>query len=321
MLDYRIELENRGLDPYDSGSHYLMMNCPMHEDSNPSFSVSLLDGSYRCFGCEGRGTFAELIAALDDITVAEAIAKIRSDTSVDDNLSVLEASLEDEDNRAIVFNEKSFHKVFIPIWGTPAEWYLRAKHGAERPELDAPRSLRKSIISRFDVRWAATGRYVGRVVLPIRMPSGKITSYVGRTVYAGTQPKTKKSISPMHTLFGIHELLSHFGSVKSVVLVEGEFDAMYLQQFGVPALANMGTSILTKYQIRILRSLKAMVVLSYDGDKAGRIAMFGDGNKRVGEMSTLSRMMPTIAVNLPDGKDPNALDPYEIREVYGRFIK
>ncbi len=320
MIDYQDELEKRGLDTHQTGDDYMMMLCPFHDEMNPSFSVSTKDGTFRCFGCEERGTFADLIAELEDVSISEAIRQIKSDTKISDLLSVIEKGLEPKDEVLSYFNERSFHSVFPPVWGTLGENYLLTPQDTPVDmTLAKPRGLTREIVERFDVRWGERGKYAGRVIFPIRMPSGKILSYVGRTIYKKVHPKTRKPRSPARTLFGIYELLRHFGKTKYIVLVEGEIDAIYLQQHGVPAISNMGTSMITKYQLSILRKLKSAVVLSYDADAAGVKAMFGDGKRRIGEMKILSHHLPTIAVMLPDDRDPNDLTPKEIRGFFGRF--
>jgi len=184
MIDYRGELEKRGLDTHQTGDNYIMMLCPFHDETNPSFSVSTEDGTFRCFGCEERGTFADLIAELDDVSVGEAIRQIKSDTKISDLLSVIEKGLEPEDEVISYFNERSFHSVFPPVWGTLGEDYLLTSQDAQVDmTLAKPRGLTREIVERFDGRWGERGKYAGRVIFPIRMPSGKILSYVGRTIY------------------------------------------------------------------------------------------------------------------------------------------
>lgn len=34
-----------------SGTHFATAICPFHADTNPSFSVNLSSGAYRCFAC------------------------------------------------------------------------------------------------------------------------------------------------------------------------------------------------------------------------------------------------------------------------------
>jgi len=95
-------------------------------------------------------------------------------------------------------------------------------------------------------------------------------------------------------------------------------DSIYLQQYGLPAVANMGTSPMGAEKIRLLRHYAKKVVLSYDGDEAGQRAMHGD-DKRRGELHALSKHVPTVSVHLPDGRDPNDLSEKEIEEIYGEW--
>ena len=117
------------------------------------------------------------------------------------------------------------------------------------------------------------GKFRYRVILPIRTVEGKLLSYVGRAIRSEMVPKTRKSRSPHRTFFGLYELVRKTGTAVLLLVVEGEFDAIYLQQHGVPAVANMGTSPMGAEKICLLRHYAHKVVLSYDGDEAGRKAM------------------------------------------------
>jgi DNA primase len=134
----------------------------------------------------------------------------------------------------------------------------------------------------------------------------------------GMMPKTRKARSPHRTLFGLREVVEKTEKVASIIVVEGELDSIYLQQFGIPAVANMGTSPMGAEKIRLLRRHTGKVVLSYDGDEAGHRAMFGDGKRR-GALEVLSKYISTVAVHLPDGLDPNALTPEQVEEIYGEW--
>lgn len=313
MIDYRQELEDRGIDTFPSGEEYLMMRCPLpdHEDEIPSFSVSLHNGRYRCFGCEARGTFVELIAEIDDVPIGEAVATLKSSSKVDALLSAVNEMLEEPEDELEYLNLKSFYNVFP-----------RVKKGSEAWEyLTRTRKLNPSIIRRFNCRWGDHGKYKGRIVIPIFTPEGKLLSYVGRTIYKGVKPKTRKARSAARTLFGMCELeklVNNFRVLEYIVLVEGEFDSMYLQQFGVPAVAAMGTAVINRYQLNILRRTRATVVLSYDPDEAGEKAIYGDGKRRIGELRALKRYMKTIVIGLPEGKDPNDLSSKDVDKLYRR---
>jgi DNA primase len=151
-------------------------------------------------------------------------------------------------------------------------------------------------------------------MIPIFTANGRLISYAGRTVHKGVRPKTRKCHSPHKTLYGAYELGLQYGERnRPVVIVEGEFDAMYLQRYHVPAVAQVGTHELTCSQISLLRSLTRTVVLSYDGDEAGEAALSKS-------MEVLGPWFRTIAIRLPEGRDPNDLTPKEVKETYAEYV-
>lgn len=221
MIDYQKELEDRGMDLYISGKTktktYAMARCPFHGDDDPSFSIGLHNGKFRCFGCEVRGDFADLIAYLDDISVSEARKKLKQLDNLAGMYASISRSLEIEE-RPKYFSEKSFHKVYPPItYNSVGYKYL----------IGSKRKFKPEMIKRFDMRWGADTKYKNRVVIPIRTPEGKILSYVGISVEPDPVRKTKKAKSQLlgHTLFGIHELLKKVNISKKlayIIVVEGE---------------------------------------------------------------------------------------------------
>lgn len=314
MTDYQQELEDRGIDTFPSGDGYIMMGCPLpdHDDSHPSFSVNLADGSYRCFGCESRGSFIELIAEIDNVGAEEAAFMLKSSSNLDAVLGAIDKMLGDSSDHIEYLDVKSFHNVFPCVERRSKAWDYLVK----------TRSLGGKAIRSFDCRWGDHGKYQDRVIIPIFTPEGKLLSYVGKTIYKGVKPKTRKARSAARTLFGMYEMarsVNIYRYLRYIILVEGEFDAMYLQQFGIPAVAAMGTAVINKYQLRILRKTRATVVLSYDPDEAGEKAVYGDGKHRIGELQALKKYMKTVVVRLPEGKDPNELSSREVGKYYGKY--
>lgn len=300
-VDYRAQLEKYGADAVDSGPHYVMIQCPFHDDSNPSLSVSLKTGSWRCFACHTRGNWPKLVAELLGIEVVD-VYKHLDDTPAPVNgmRQKLVESLQPK--QQVYFDYGNFRDVFPSVIGTKGEAYLKG------------RGITKDMIRRFDLRWGTTGKWVDRVMIPIFTHNGRLISYAGRTIHPGVKPKTRKCRSPHKTLYGVYELGVQFtASNKPIVIVEGEFDAMYLQRYHVPAVAQMGTHELTPSQIQVLRSLTKTVVLSYDGDEAGESAL-------AKSMEVLGPWFRTIAIRLPEGRDPNDLTPKEVKQTYAQFV-
>lgn len=279
-----------------------MIHCPdpEHDDSNPSCSVNLSTGSWRCFGCESKGSFASLISLVDGVSLEEATRRIRGKSAVKDILGVVEQSLESAVEEKI-FSWKSFLQTYPPVDGTPGETYLKE------------RGVESLVWRQFGVRWGRDqGRYRERVILPMRNEQGKLVCYAGRAIHEGMVPKTRKSRSPKRVLYGLYELCPKSKPVAYSLLVEGEFDVLRLRSAGLNAVGAGGTAGLSARQCELLRAYFGEVVLTLDGDEAGRKA-------QAKWFAVLRRYVPTVTVSLPDGRDPGDLGDEEIEEFYGRY--
>lgn len=299
-------LREVGIDYEESGENRLMVICPFHDDTHPSCGVWADSGWFKCFACGKTGSLADLIAKVEGISWGDAKRMIGGEERVSDMQKKLVENLVRDTDTLKYFSRKSFHKRYPKLEEGSDGWKYLLGRGI------TPESIRK-----FDMRQGVS-KYRGRVVLPIYTVEGKLLSYVGRTYVPGMVPKTRKSRSPHRTFYGLRDIVTAGSKLEYVVIVEGEFDAIYLQQFGVPAVANMGTMVMSPEKIILLRRYAKRVVLSYDGDEAGRKAMYGD-EKTPGQIKALSRHVPTVSVHLPEGADPNELNEKQVEEMYGKF--
>lgn len=313
-MNVKAILDEYGLDYREDDKRYIT-NCPFHDDSNPSLGIWKDSGYFLCFGCQETGDLADLIGEITGAPSAAYRRKFREALAVDELEDRVHKYLQDDVIELKYFSRKSFEKIYPPVEpDTPAWEYLTGK----------TRKLNEQTINRFNMR-VGVNKYRNRVVLPIYTPDGRLLSYVGRALKANMKPKTKKARSPHRTLFGLFELLRDIKTDSgryNIVVVEGEFDAIYLQQCGVPAVSNMGTVGMNAYKIALLRKYASRVILSYDPDEAGEGAMYGKEIKRgwkPGEYAVLSKHVPTVTVDLP-GKDPNDLTEEEVEEVYGGWL-
>ena len=53
----------------------VMIKCPLHADTNPSFTI-YPDGHWRCWGCGRYGDVIDLVAAIHNIPLADAVAEL-----------------------------------------------------------------------------------------------------------------------------------------------------------------------------------------------------------------------------------------------------
>lgn len=111
-----------------------------------------------------------------------------------------------------------------------------------------------------------------------------------------------KYVSPPGTSKGKQLYGWHMGIGRQAVIVEGELDAVYLHQFGFPALA-LGTSHITDDQAAEVRGMTTFILL--DGDRAGDI-----GSEQV--YSALRGECEVRTLSPPRPVDPSDLTEEEL---------
>jgi DNA primase len=279
--------------------------CPFHEDTNPSLHVSLEHGGFHCFSCDAHGGFAKLYAKLANISISDAYDRLNCFLSASNTVQLIQkqifSTLNPDEDKEVYLKWKVFSSMFKPI--TQSERGLSYLHSRNITDM--------SIYKSFHIRYATEGKYRDRVVLPIFDVQNRLISFTARTIIPNVLPKTRKARSPHATLFGLKELLDIHGTLKTILIVEGEFDCLFLQQLGYPAVSAMGTSDLSKFQqYLLLHYVTNTVYLCYDGDKAGEKAA-----KRNAQI--LRSFITTRTIQLPDQIDPNDLTVKEARSIFG----
>lgn len=303
-MNYVDLLEKRGIEmePADEGE--VLIPCQFHNDNNPSCSVNIRSGAFYCFSCHEGGSFEKLLAKIDGVSIGSIRQVLMEADDVDESLAETLAILDgrdDDDDEIRYYSRRSFHRKFCTILDSEGSKYVRG------------RNISDGTMKRFDLRWADEGVMRERVILPVYTVDGRLLTYAGRAIDPDRKPKARKARTGLSTLYGLHEWLRDYGPSKHLVIVEGEFDAMYLQQFGVPAVSTMGTAKLSGGQLGLLVRNTKVVVMSYDGDEAGHKAQ----ERAVG---TLKAFMPVEEVILPDGRDPNDLSHEEVLKFYGGYV-
>jgi DNA primase len=132
--------------------------------------------------------------------------------------------------------------------------------------------------------------YVGRLVIPYLNTAG-VVDVRYRALHPGEEPKYKSRPGASVRLFSVKSLMQ---PGDSIVICEGELDAMTVNQIGVPAVGVPGANA-WKDHWRLLFADYDNVIVCCDGDQAGR-----DFGRRVAE-----RVDNVQVVHLPDGLDVN----------------
>jgi DNA primase len=155
--------------------------------------------------------------------------------------------------------------------------------------------------------YGGPGLMNGRIVIPIRNPSGEIVAYAGRALDSRS-PKYKlpAGFRKAWELFNIQRAAAT--SSQTVIVVEGYFDCVRVHQAGFPCVVALMGSSLSASQERVLVERFERVFLMLDGDAAGRAASRVIGTR-------LSETCCVALVNVPEGKQPDQLSPTIIQDL------
>lgn len=101
---------------YSKSSNWANTNCPMpkHDDSSPSFGVSIDDNLYNCFGCGAKGDIIQLVQSVEGLTFIEAIQRISDYAGIEVELTNLDVKylineIQDSLNTQRLFNEDAIY--------------------------------------------------------------------------------------------------------------------------------------------------------------------------------------------------------------------
>jgi len=314
---------------YTKNGDQLRLRCPLpdHDDTNPSFSVTLVDtgdtkaNTWHCFGCQNSGSIIDFVALIDGLELrpaAEKVAEIsgcalapprsgsqrsagtgnqkppraaRTEQGAEKGTSPPEKP---EDSAPGAAEEAS--EVNPPLKFTlktePEHPYL-----AERVDPDAAELFELGYVP-SDSRTSMAGR----IVIPIHNLDGELIAYAGRYPSDRVPDGTEKYQLPpgfakLSALFNCHRV----GATTDIVIVEGFFSAIRLHMLGAPVVALMGTAV-GDDQITLLRELGVRCVLVLlDGDEPGRKA-------RPSVVDALARSFFVTVGELPDGFGPDEVD-------------
>jgi hypothetical protein len=170
------------------------------------------------------------------------------------------------------------------------------------------RGITKEIAADFGIGFfSGKGSMAGRVVIPIHNRAGELVAYASRSIDE-SEPKYKfpNGFRKSLELFNLNWVLSV--GRELVIVVEGFFDAVKVEEAGYPVVALMGSSLSQEQEDMLAEFSK--VILMLDGDEAGRQAT----------QTIASRLMRRTfvkVISLPEGKQPDNLSSEELNILLG----
>jgi DNA primase len=310
--------------------------CPFHQEKTPSFNVTPVTQSFKCFGCGAAGdaiTFVEKYNNMTFVEAAEFLAR-RAGLNFDRKGQSEEKGKPSEREQIHAIN------------AVASEWFRkRLENAAVARDYIYGRGLAHDTIQKFqlgyapegwdnltgwlqaqrhDLRIAATaglihigksGDYYDvfrhRILFPIHDEQERIVGFGGRAfgddipkyLNTGETPVFNKS----RLLYGLPFARRKISAEGMTLLMEGYMDVIAAHQAGFTnAVATLGTS-LTEEHAKKLAQLAPVVVLVYDADNAGIKATLRAAEvfKQVQENGV--REVELKMVRLPDGDDPDSI--------------
>lgn len=287
-------------------------------------------GLWKCHGCTREGNVIAFVAEHENISRQEAAKQLR-DEYAPDFLRPKGGIRAEFEQRYARYQEKR-HGEDTQVVNLGWDAYKPFEVDWASFEDDESPDVRYMFDRGFTTETLTEWRigydpYTERIAIPVCDPDGNIVGIKGRAWRKGQKWKkrkyqilgdTEKSIRAYGKRYGFEpyeKTLVIFGAhmvpqgIKTLVLVEGELDAITLWQLGIPAVCT-GSAHLSHTQSRIIRSLCDEVVVWYDNNTAGDNATWGykndDDEWKPGLVERLEPFM-RIRVVSDNDTDPNEL--------------
>ena len=230
------------------GTDYIVF-CPYHNNNRtPAGEVSKDHGMFFCFGCQTTRTLIEFVMHVSNRTYFESIRYIKSKEQ--------ETSIEDSINRALINKPEfvQYDELLIKRLNNQA--------------IDSPRAIRyfegrkitKDSIIKFGLGYSEKQ---DSVTIPVHSPDGMCIGFVARTV-EGKEFKNTPGLPKSKILFNLHRVKQS----SKIYVVESSFDAIRIDQVGLPAVATLGANVSTS-QIELLKKYFNDIYIVSDNDDAG----------------------------------------------------
>ncbi len=172
--------------------------CPFHSEKTPSFHISATKNTYHCFGCGKGGDIFSFIEDIEHIPFREALELLAERAGVElvrggkgqDDSSLLALLRDATDFFHANLNKSAEVTSYVLSRGITASTIENQKIGyAEASWRTLYDHLKAKGYSDSDIEKAGLSiksekgfydRFRGRVMFPIRTPSGKVVGFTGR---------------------------------------------------------------------------------------------------------------------------------------------
>lgn len=250
-------------------SDYIIF-CPFHANNRtPAGEVDKVTGKFFCFSCHHVADLIEVVMHTTARSYFEAARYIKSKEGLSSIIGDVEKKL-----------------ISIPEYVQYDQVIIKRLN---QQALESPRAMRyysgrlitEASVKKFQLGYSEKQ---DMVTIPVAAPDGMEVGFVGRSI-EGKDFKNTPGLPKSKILFNLHRVKTS----NRVYVVESSFDAIRLDQVGIPAVATLGAMVSTK-QIELLRKYFNSVFVIADNDEAG-------GNMRDKIIKSLGAMVTTVKLD------------------------
>ena len=302
--------------------------CPFHNDHSPSLIISPEKQIFNCFTCRTGGNVFSFVMKYENVSFAEAVSIVAKKVgfNLKNDVFVKSENKYSKDYEIYEYAMKYYLNNINTTDGSKARDYL------------LKRGINETIIKEFKLGYSGSSKdtfyklatnkgwdietlnklglinkvnenvydtFINRVVIPIENLKGEVVGFTGR-IFNG-EDNTAKYLNTKETeifkksslLFNYHNAKNYIRDRKSVIVVEGNMDAIKMSAKGFKNVVALMGVALSNEQIDILKRLKVPVILMLDNDNAGEEATIKNGE------SLINSGVDTKVVRLSGAKDPD----------------
>ena len=302
--------------------------CPFHNDHSPSLIISPEKQIFNCFTCRTGGNVFSFVMKYENVSFAEAVSIVAKKVgfNLKNDVFVKSENKYSKDYEIYEYAMKYYLNNINTTDGSKAREYL------------LKRGINETIIKEFKLGYSGSSKdtfyklatnkgwdietlnklglinkvnenvydtFINRIVIPIENLKGEVVGFTGR-IFNG-EDNTAKYLNTKETeifkksslLFNYHNAKNYIRDRKSVIVVEGNMDAIKMSAKGFKNVVALMGVALSYEQIDILKRLKVSVILMLDNDNAGEEATIKNGE------SLINSGVDTKVVRLSGAKDPD----------------
>lgn len=232
----------------ETESEYIVF-CPFHSNHRtPAGEINKYTGLFFCFSCSKTADLIELVMHFSNRTYFESIRFIKSKEVEVDIVADISSKLKDKEEWS-EFDSNTINRLCD-----------QAIHSARAIDYFKIRKISLDSVKKFKLGYSETQ---DMVTIPVQNHEGMYVGFVARSI-EGKEFKNTPGLPKSKLLFNLNRVKT----ASKVYVVESSFDAIRLDQVGMPAVATLGANVSGK-QIDLLSKYFSDIVIVADNDEAG----------------------------------------------------